>query len=140
MRLVEQECRSRFAAARRAFLATASVAAVPHLVPVTFALINDTVVLAVDHKPKSTTDLKRLRNIRANPRVALLVDEYGEDWDRLWWVRADGTAEVFDEPDRADVDLLQQRYRAYAGDPPRGPVIRVGVTRWSGWASATLSP
>ncbi|MDP9240274.1 MAG: TIGR03668 family PPOX class F420-dependent oxidoreductase [Actinomycetota bacterium] len=136
MRLAERECRERFASARRAFLATADLGAVPHIVPVTFALSDDIVVLAVDHKPKMTSDLKRLRNIRANPRVALLVDSYDEDWARLWWVRADGTAEILDDPPA--VDLLRQRYAAYADNPPQGPVIRVRVTRWSGWTSATL--
>ena len=56
--------------------------------PVTFAVYGDLVCFAVDHKPKSTRDLRRLRNIRANDQVSVLVDDYADDWSRLWWVRA----------------------------------------------------
>ena len=67
----------------------------PHVVPCTFALLGDaTIVSAVDHKPKRTTALRRLANIAANPRVALLADHYDDDWEALWWARADGTARV----------------------------------------------
>ena len=63
--------------------------------PCTFALLGDaTIVSAVDHKPKRTTALRRLANIAANPRVALLADHYDDDWEALWWARADGTARV----------------------------------------------
>ena len=48
---------------------------------------------AVDHKPKRSRALQRLENIAANPAVSLLVDDYAEDWSKLWWVRADGTAQ-----------------------------------------------
>ena len=58
----------------------------------------DHIYSAVDAKPKSTTDLRRLRNIRANPRVAVLADHYEDDWDGLWWVRADGQAAILDDP------------------------------------------
>jgi subtilisin family serine protease len=61
-----------------------------------FAVSGDAIYSAVDHKPKRTTALRRLANVAANPRVALLVDHYDEDWTRLWWVRADGTARVLD--------------------------------------------
>ena len=84
----------RFSDARVARLATVDATGQPHIVPVTFAHNDNTIVIAVDHKPKSTRNLKRLRNIEANPKVTLLVDHYDEDWSQLWWVRADGTAEV----------------------------------------------
>jgi PPOX class probable F420-dependent enzyme len=128
--------RARFDAARHAYLATADAGGLPHLVPVTFALLGDALVTAVDHKPKSGARLRRLRNITANPLVSLLVDEYTEDWARLWWARADGVASVLTEPaDRAGpVRALVERYPQYAGQPPAGPVIRVDVRRWSGWA------
>jgi PPOX class probable F420-dependent enzyme len=141
VRFDQQQCRERFAAARHAHLATAGLDAVPHVVPVTFALAGDTVVTAVDHKPKTTVDLRRLRNIRANPSVALLADGYDDDWRRLWWVRADGTANVVDSPadpaHQAAVVALQDRYGAYLMQPPQGPVITIRVTRWTGWAAAT---
>ena len=156
MRLDAWACRSRFAAARHAYLATADADGVPHLVPVTFALISttdgtaadagpgapagDEVVVAADHKPKTTRDLKRLRNLAKNPRVALLVDRYDDDWARLWWVRADGVAAVEHEGEGehghrgAALDALAARYPQYRERRPDGPLIRVRVTRWSGWA------
>ena len=90
MRLAEDEARRRLAAARVARLATVGGPGSPHLVPVTFAVAGDRIYSAVDAKPKTTRDLRRLRNIRADPRVAVLADHYDEDWSRLWWARADG--------------------------------------------------
>jgi PPOX class probable F420-dependent enzyme len=136
--MTAQEARRRFAAARVARLATADADGVPHLVPVVFAVRDDTVVVAVDRKPKRTTALKRLANVRANPRVALLADHYEEDWDALWWVRADGSGRVA-EPGSPDalqaVDLLAERYPQHRAEPPEGPVLVVAVTRWSGWSA-----
>jgi PPOX class probable F420-dependent enzyme len=151
VRLDADVCRSRFAAARHAYLATADGDGVPQLVPVTFALVNaavgnppgtpaeapaDEIVVAVDHKPKTTLALKRLRNIADNPRVALLTDRYDDDWTHLWWVRADGVAVVEHDgaPRVAALDALAERYPQYRERRPDGPVIRVRVTRWSGWA------
>ncbi|RCV50470.1 TIGR03668 family PPOX class F420-dependent oxidoreductase, partial [Marinitenerispora sediminis] len=98
MRWNAAQARARFAAERVARLATADAAGRPHLVPVVFATgadgDGDTVVIAVDRKPKRTRELKRLANIAENPRVCLLADAYDDDWDRLWWCRADGEAEV----------------------------------------------
>ncbi|MEU9121003.1 TIGR03668 family PPOX class F420-dependent oxidoreductase [Streptomyces sp. NPDC048506] len=133
------QARERFARARIARLATIDAAGRPHLVPTVFALAGDTVVLAVDHKPKRSTRLKRLANIRAHPEVCLLVDGYDEDWDRLWWARGDGTAVVLPPADRSPasaryVELLVAKYRRqYADHPPEGPVVEVRVARWSGW-------
>ena len=127
------EARERFASARVARLATADAAGVPHVVPLVFALDGDTIFSAVDAKPKRTQDLKRLRNVAANPRVALLADHYDDaDWGALWWVRADGTAQVLDASSEA-VALLRERYTQYRDAPPDGPVLAVEVARWSGW-------
>ncbi|WP_420834258.1 TIGR03668 family PPOX class F420-dependent oxidoreductase [Streptomyces yunnanensis] len=131
--------RERFAAARVARLATVDDLGRPHLVPVVFAVTGDTLAFAVDHKPKRTTELKRLANIRRRPGVCLLADAYDEDWDRLWWARADGTATVLPPADASEVSagyvrLLMEKYRAqYAGRRPAGPVVAVAVARWSGW-------
>jgi PPOX class probable F420-dependent enzyme len=139
MRLGEAEARARFGAARVARLATADASGVPHLVPVVFAAEGDRVYVAVDQKPKRTTALKRLANVRANPHVALLADEYvDDDWDALWWVRADGLGRVH-EPGAAEavhaVSLLAARYPQHAAAPPSGPVLEVAVQRWSGWSA-----
>jgi PPOX class probable F420-dependent enzyme len=138
MRLSPAAARDRFAGARIARLATVSAAGVPHLVPVTFAVLGERIVFVVDDKPKTTTRLRRLDNIAARPAVCLLVDVYDEDWTRLWWARADGTATVLDT-DAAAVDALAARYPAYVENRPSGPVVSIEVTRWTGWA-ATGTP
>lgn len=127
--------RRMFEDARVARLATVDPEGRPHLVPVTFAVQNQRVVTAVDHKPKRSTDLRRLRNIRTNPHVSLLADHYEDDWTRLWWSRADGRAEVAEDgPDRtAALDALAAKYPQYRDRRPAGPVILVEVTHWSGW-------
>jgi PPOX class probable F420-dependent enzyme len=137
--LTGPEARERFAASRVARLATTDATGRPHLVPVVFAVSGETVVMAVDHKPKRSARLKRLANIRANPAVCLLTDGYHEDWDLLWWVRADGRARVLPPPEEsADAArwtaLLTGKYpRQYAGRPPSGEVVEVRVTGWTGW-------
>lgn len=142
MRLSATEARDRFAAARVARLATVSAAGVPHLVPVTFAVLprpgsgGERIVFAVDDKPKSTTRLRRLENIAARPAVCLLVDVYDDDWTRLWWARADGTATVLPADDEA-VDALAARYPAYVEKRPGGPVVSIDVTAWTGWAASS---
>jgi PPOX class probable F420-dependent enzyme len=131
-----EEARARFAAARVARLATADAAGRPHLVPIAFAVVGDTIYSAVDAKPKRSRALRRLANVHENPAVSLLVDHWDEeDWERLWWVRADGEGRVLSpaEPEAGRaVELLRERY-------PRqrdaGEVLAVDVARWSGWAA-----
>jgi PPOX class probable F420-dependent enzyme len=117
-------------------LATISPDGRPHIVPVTFAVDGDVIYSAVDAKPKTTTRLARLRNIAAEPRVAVLADHYEADWDRLWWARADGAADVLAGPAEtaAPLALLARRYLQYRAVRPGGPVIRIQVERWTGWA------
>lgn len=125
-----------FSAARVARLATVS-GGTPHVVPFTFAVDGDVVYTAVDAKPKSTTNLRRLRNIRDNPRVAVLVDHYDDDWSALWWVRADGLAAVLSDAEAMvrPIQLLTARYPQYVASPPAGPVIVIEVDRWTGWSA-----
>jgi PPOX class probable F420-dependent enzyme len=139
VKLTETEARERLAAARIARLATAGDDRQPHLVPVTFAVDGDRVYIAVDHKPKTTTNLRRLRNIRENPRVTLLADHYAEDWDTLWWVRADGFASIVEDDDKRahPLDVLAAKYEQYRETRPAGPVIVITTDRWTGWASRT---
>jgi PPOX class probable F420-dependent enzyme len=137
MRLAEADARQRFVAAPVARLATVDDHGQPHLVPVVFAVVGDTVVIAVDDKPKTSRDLRRLRNIAANPRVSLLVDQYDQDWSRLWWVRADGRARVLRDAGAMTepIDRLAEKYRQYRAIRPAGPVIQVEVSRWVGWSA-----
>jgi PPOX class probable F420-dependent enzyme len=115
-----------------------SEAGQPHIVPITFAQQGDRIFCAVDAKPKSTRQLARLRNIRENPRVAVLADHYAEDWSLLWWARADGRAEILtgQQSMAAPIRLLADRYAQYTQQPPAGPVISIAVGRWTGWAAS----
>jgi PPOX class probable F420-dependent enzyme len=127
----------RFASATVARLATVGSTGAPHLVPITFALLDErTLVTAVDHKPKRTTALRRLANIEANPQVSVLVDHYEDDWERLWWVRADGRASVEKAAPAGAAEALAQRYEQYRARPPAGPFIVVEIQRFSGWSAA----
>jgi PPOX class probable F420-dependent enzyme len=130
------DMRRRLAESQVAHLATVGPGGRPHIVPITFALDGDAIYFAVDAKPKRTTDLQRLRNIAANPAVAVLIDHYDEDWTRLWWVRVDGHARVLGagRSDRA-VDLLMDRYAQYRQARPSGPVVEISVDRMSGWSA-----
>jgi len=131
------EALRRFSTATVARLATVGPEGRPHLVPITFALVDEhTLVTAVDHKPKRTTALVRLANIEANPRVSVLVDHYEDDWDRLWWVRADGLARVREAAPAGAAEALAERYPAYREHPPAGPFIVVEIQRLSAWSAA----
>lgn len=135
----DDELRDRIASAQVARLATVRPDGTPHVVPITFALAaaGERLVTAVDHKPKSTTELQRLANIEANPAVSVLVDHYEGDWSRLWWARADGTARVlYDGAERSDaLDRLVRKYEQYRDRRPRGPVVDVVIKRWSTWSA-----
>jgi PPOX class probable F420-dependent enzyme len=131
------EARERFAAARVARLATADRYGTPHLVPVVFAVEDDCIYMVTDAKPKRTTALRRLGNVRQNPAVTLLVDHYDEDWNELWWARADGRGRVL-EPDQPEaVRAIAQLQARYTQQRATGAVLAVDVDRWSGWAATS---
>lgn len=138
VKLPEAVARQRFESARVVRLATTDNTGRPHVVTTTFAPAGERVYLVVDEKPKTTRKLKRLRNMEQNPAVALLADHYEEDWARLWWVRADGHAEVVEDDAVAAtaIELLVARYPQYQQERPQGPVIAVTIDRWTGWAAA----
>jgi PPOX class probable F420-dependent enzyme len=125
----------RFTQSPVARLATVTPDGVPHLVPVVFAVAGDTIYTAVDAKPKTTRQLRRLVNIENNPQASLLVDHYADDWTQLWWVRADGTATVHREGATMDSGyrLLRAKYPQYQSVSLDGPVIAVTVRRWRSW-------
>lgn len=132
------EALERLAATRSGHLATVRPDGRPHIVVVTFALIDEYAVTAIDHKPKSTQRLQRLVNIEANPHASLLVDHYNDDdWSGLWWVRVDGAAAVHEVGAlrRHAVEALAIKYPQYEEKPPDGPVITIALDDVTSWAS-----
>lgn len=133
--ITEQE-QTRFAEAAVARLATATFDGIPHLVPIVFTVLDDTIYTAVDGKPKRTQRLRRLADIEQNPAVSVLVDHYAQDWTQLWWVRADGVARVHHDDTVVEVgySALRAKYAQYQSVPLGGPVIAIEVARWSSWS------
>jgi PPOX class probable F420-dependent enzyme len=128
--------------ARHGHLATVDETGAPHLVPVCYGVDRESLYITVDEKPKRTDiPLKRLRNIMANPRVAVTVDRWDEDWTRLAWVMLRGQADILrdgDEHDRAQ-RLLRDRYVQYRSMAIESlPVIALRITRVLSWGD--LSP
>lgn len=139
MRLPDAEARRRFSAARVAHLATVRTDGRPHIVPLVFAVEGDALYSIADPKPKRGLELLRFRNIVVNPAVSLLVDEYDEDWQRLWWVRADGVARIVSAGREHDltIDLLRAKYPQYATwTTPFGDAMAVTIERWTSWSLA----
>ena len=125
-------------ARRVAHLATADANGVPHVVPVCFAILGDTLYMTIDEKPKRKTDrpLKRLRNIAENPAVAIVADRYGEDWTRLGWIMLHGRAEtLLDGAEHARAqELLRIRYPQLNDMKIEGlEVLAVRLERVSSW-------
>jgi PPOX class probable F420-dependent enzyme len=132
------ERQARFLDTRRVgHLATAGAQAVPHLVPVCFAVSDGTVYITIDRKPKGNPlTLKRLRNIVENPVAAFIADRWDEDWTRLGWVMLRGPAEIL--PDGPEHDqaqaLLRTRYPQYRGmELDELPVIAIRIERVTSW-------
>ena len=125
--------------ARVARLATIDPDGTPNVVPICYALDGDTLYSGVDQKPKSTTRLRRLRNIERDPRVMLLVDHYEDEWEKVWWVRLRGAARLLSGAE-ADpgIRVLVEKYPQYVEDPPQGAVLAIEAERWLGWSMASL--
>ncbi len=120
-------------------LATADAHGEPHVLPVCFVIDNDNLFISIDEKPKHGPGrpLKRLRNIAANPHVALVADHYDDgDWSRLGWVMLRGRADILAsgaEHDRAQ-GLLIKRYPQYRDmDLAPLPVIALRIARVTSW-------
>jgi PPOX class probable F420-dependent enzyme len=109
----------------------------PHVVPICFVVTDDVVYSAVDDKPKRHRHLQRVSNVKATGAASLLVDEYNDDWSRLWWVRLDGRARLVDNPVETEraISSLKIKYPQYRDRPPLGPVLALHVERWVGWSA-----
>jgi len=141
----------RFSPEARAFLlrhrvghlATANRSGVPHVIPLCYALDGDALYFVVDAKRKrhTGTALKRMRNITENPAVALVVDDYDEDWTALAYVLVRGHAAVVadgDERTRALACLRDKypHYRTMALEGPAHPVVRITPEDVHVWRAA----
>lgn len=120
-------------------LATADGEGRPHAVPICYSLVAGAVVTPIDEKPKDVagTALRRVRDVRANPRVTLVVDHYTDDWEKLGWVQVRGTAELLEAGDpahRRGVDALRSKYEQYTSHALEDrPVIRVDPGHVVSW-------
>lgn len=141
-------CRQLLTEARVGRLATVTTDGAPHLVPCCFvfepfdgqqthAALPGVIYSIVDGKPKSTTALRRLDNVRSNPAASLVIDHYAEDWSQLWWVRVDGTASVIEDGPEYELArrLLIHKYEQYRTNRPDGSVLRIQVTGVTGWSA-----
>lgn len=124
----------KLATARFGLLTTVRPDGRPHAVPIVFAVVSGHLITAVDHKPKSTRKLTRIKNIEHNAAVSVLVHHDSEDWTELWWVRADGEAAIREVPEPIWLDALAAKYPQYEALPPGGPWIDVTIGHVAGWS------
>jgi PPOX class probable F420-dependent enzyme len=111
----------------------------PRVLPVTFVLAGDALYTAVDRKPKRATgrELARMRFLRRRPEVALTVDRYDDDWERLAWTQVLGRAELLDAArDRRGMSALAEKYAPYKASPPPGPLVRISAERVLWWRAS----
>jgi PPOX class probable F420-dependent enzyme len=141
------ETERRFVAdARVGRLATVSADGEPHVIPVCHSFGDDNIVIALDEKPQTvtSTDLKRVQNIRASSLVSLVFDQYTENWDELGWVRVTGYAELV-EPDEdgheTAIAALSEKYQQYADQTLSDKlVIRIDPHRVRSWGALDDPP
>ena len=138
---VSPSIRSRLKEARVARFATLDAESRPHIVPVCFLYDGSVFYTPVDKKPKRLAPerLARVRHIRAMPRVALLIDEYYEEWTRLWYVLVRGTAKLIPKSATKErtrvIRQLRKKYQQYAAGmlPDDAPIIRITPKRIAFW-------
>lgn len=145
--MLDRAARTFLARHRIARLATADRAAAPHVVPLCYARCGDRLYFVVDEKPKAETGrrLKRMRNLAANPAVALVVDDWDEDWTKLAYLLIRGRADVVtDARERARaLRALRARYPQYRTmqlDGVDHPVVRIVPTHVHLWRAAVTRP
>ena len=137
--LISDQVHAKAKAARVARLATLDANREPHMVPICFTFDGSFFYTAIDRKPKSVapTQLARLKNISIAPQVALLIDEYDEDWSRLWYVLVRGEAALVSaaaERGRA-LAQLKTKYPQYRSGmlPDDAPIVRITPERITSW-------
>jgi PPOX class probable F420-dependent enzyme len=130
------------AAARLAHLATADADGAPHNVPLCYWFDGERIYFAIDEKPKRQTGLalKRMRNIAVNPRVAVVIDHYEEDWSQLAYVMIRGQARVVEDPEEYLVAMrhLRDKYVQYRGmnmTPEKNPIVKIEPESVHAWGA-----
>jgi PPOX class probable F420-dependent enzyme len=109
----------------------------PRVLPVTYAVLGDSVWSAIDDKPKRASEPARLRYLRRRPEAALCVDRYSDDWSRLAWVQLLGRIDILPAGEStAALEALSARYEAYRDRTPPGPLLRLSVERALSWRAA----
>src|SRR5215831_15211892 len=123
---------------RVARLATADASGRPTVIPICYAFDGRVFYSAIDQKPKrvAPTELRRIRNIRVNPNVALVIDDYSESWSELAYVLVHGVAEILEPNDSAlheqaaAIAALRLKYNQYRSMPiDQNPVVKIVPTR-----------
>ena len=109
----------------------------PRVLPVTFAVADGVIWSAIDQKPKRAGEPARLRFLRRDPRAALTVDRYSDDWERLAWVQVLGTVRILD-PAEGELGLaaLSAKYQPYREEAPPGPLLALSPDRYLWWRAA----
>jgi PPOX class probable F420-dependent enzyme len=110
----------------------------PRVLPVTFVLHDGALWSAVDRKPKRDPNREpaRVRHLRRDPRAALTVDRYDDDWSVLAWVQVLGRVAVLEAGEApAALAALAGKYAQYATEPPPGPVLRLAPEHALCWSA-----
>jgi len=125
--------------ARTGHLATADANGQPHVIPICYAFDGETIYSVLDAKPKTTPfkNLRRVRNILANPQVSIVVDHYAEDWKQLQYVMVIGEASLLESGEEwaGSIIMLRKKYDPYKDmDLDESPVIKITPTRFVPWS------
>jgi PPOX class probable F420-dependent enzyme len=126
--------------ARTGHLATSDSEGRPHVIPFCYVFDGESIYSVLDAKPKTTPlrQLRRVRNILANPQVSVVIDHYEEDWSRLHYVLVSGEAELLESGEECSrsIAMLRQKYPQYRQmDLDDRPVIKIIPARFSPWSS-----
>lgn len=127
-------------AERVARMATAEASGAPHVIPICFWFDGRHFYFAIDEKPKRGRglSLKRMRNIAENPRIAIVVDHYEDDWSHLAYVMIRGTAQVVEDNEEYMMVLrnLRDKYRPYRAmslSPETNLIVRINPEQVNVW-------
>jgi PPOX class probable F420-dependent enzyme len=109
----------------------------PRVLPVTFAVAEGRIWSAIDQKPKRAEEPARLRFLRRDPRAALTVDRYSDDWEELAWVQVLGRVSIFElAAGRPGLEALRAKYEQYGSEAPPGPLLALDPQRYLWWRAA----